>query len=252
MLLMSVFTCNKAGMASTRAILGELVGKFIFRQGQVASLSEPGPAFRRVCLEGPHLRGVSWTPGDKLQLFLPEHGMRTYTPISWDSARGSTELLIFLHGDSPGAAWGRSVQVGDALHFFGPRRSIDGNGLPEQVVLFGDETSLAVARALRSRFRAQHLTCVFEVSAPHDVQPLLDELELGTSVVVPRRAGDSHLPLVQQALLEQLGRFSAAQLVMTGRAAAIQALRSRLKAAPGNHRVAASKAYWALGKRGLD
>jgi NADPH-dependent ferric siderophore reductase len=239
-------------MASAKAILGELVGKFVFRQAQVASLSAPGPAFRRVRLEGPHLRGVSWTPGDKLQLFLPEHGMRTYTPISWDPARGSTELLVFLHGDSPGAAWGRTVQVGDALQFFGPRRSIDGKGLPEQVVLFGDETSLGLACALRSRFRAQHLACVFEVSARHEVQPVLDELELGTSVIVPRRADDSHLALVQEALLEQLERFSASQLVITGRAAAIQALRSRLKTGPRNPRVAASKAYWALGKRGLD
>jgi len=39
---------------------------------------------------------------------------------------------------------------------------------------------------------------------------------------------------------------------MTGRAAAIQTLRTRLKKASRAPRIAASKAYWALGKRGLD
>src|SRR5690349_1851361 len=148
-------------MASRKAILGALVGRLIFRTARIASLSEPAPRFRRLHLEGPDLRGVSWTPGDKLPLFLPEHGMRTYTPISWDPVRGSTELLVFLHGETPGALWGRGAQVDDEVQFFGPRRSIDATGLPEQVVLFGDETSLGVARALRTQLGANRLACVF-------------------------------------------------------------------------------------------
>ncbi len=238
-------------MTSAKAIVGTLVGRLIFRKAQISSLSEPGPSFRRVRLEGADLRDVSWNPGDKIQLFLPEHGMRTYTPISWDGARGSTELLVFLHGESPGAAWGRGAQIGDEVLFFGPRRSIDPRRLPAQLVLFGDETSLGLARALRSRLGAQKVACVFELS-DLNVQPVLEDLDLGDSITVRRAGDDAHLSAVQAQLLAQLERLSAAQLVMTGRAAAIQALRTRLKRAPRTPRIAASKAYWALGKRGLD
>ncbi|MFT3928400.1 MAG: siderophore-interacting protein [Myxococcales bacterium] len=237
-------------MASGKAFLGELFGKLFFRQAQIVALSEPGP-FRRMTLEGVQLRDVAWTPGDKVQVFLPAHGMRTYTPLSWDPKRGVTELLVFLHGDSPGALWGRKAQVGDAVQFFGPRRSIDADALPARVVLFGDETSFAVASALRTKLGADQLACVFEVTPEHAAQPVLSALQLEASVTVAKRSDDSHLGDVHGRLAELTARAAGAQLVMTGRAAAIQALRARMKR-DGGTRVAASKAYWALGKRGLD
>ncbi len=239
-------------MASAKATVGAFLGRFVFRQAQIVSLGEPATEFRRLSLQGSDLRDVSWTPGDKIQVFLPEHGMRTYTPLSWDSRSGSTELLVYLHGDGPGAAWGRAAQVGDALQFFGPRRSIDGRALPGRVVLFGDETSFAVASALRARLGPENLACVFELSSSRGSQALLSELDLAASVIVPRREDDSHLDAVHTSVSELLDRTSGAQLVLTGRARAIQLLRARLKRSPGGARVAAAKAYWARGKRGLD
>lgn len=239
-------------MASGKAIVGEFLGRFVFRRAQIVDLGEPAPEFRRLSLHGADLRDVSWTPGDKIQVFLPEHGMRTYTPLSWDARSGSTELLVYLHGDSPGAAWGRAAQVGDSVQFFGPRRSINGRALPARVVLFGDETSFAVASALKACLGPSHLACVFELSSAHASQTLLSALDLAASVTVARREDDSHLDAVHGSLLELLGQAAGAQVVMTGRAAAIQSLRARFKRSPVSARVAASKAYWAHGKRGLD
>lgn len=240
-------------MPSGKAILGEFFGRFLFRQALIVGLGEPVPEFRRVSLQGAALRDVAWTPGDKIQVFLPEHGMRTYTPLSWDPRSGATELLVYLHGDGPGAAWGRRAEVGDAVQFFGPRRSIDGSALPAQVVLFGDETSLAVASALRNRLGASNVSCVFELSAAAaGAQPLLAALGLDASVTVPRRDDEAHLEAVHGRLTEMLDQTAGAELVLTGRAVAIQALRTRLKRSSARPRVAASKAYWAAGKRGLD
>jgi NADPH-dependent ferric siderophore reductase len=256
-------------MASGKALLGEVFGRFLFREARVSRVTEPSADFRRLLLEGPALRDVSWTPGDKVQVFLSEHGMRTYTPLRWNAVSGVTELLVFLHGSTPGAAWGRSVQIGDRVRLFGPRRSIDGQALPEALVLFGDETSLGVASALAGaeaggpreastigpradpRGTMGKLRCVFEVSQRRTCEPLLADLGLTNSVLVERREDDSHLDAVLEHLLSAQQATPAAEVVMTGRAAAIQSLRARMKR-ESRARLAKSKPYWAVGKVGLD
>lgn len=62
--------------------------------------------FRLVTLSGDSLRGVRWTPGQKVQVSLGGWVYRTYTPLRWDAVHGSTQLLLFLHGEAPGAVWG--------------------------------------------------------------------------------------------------------------------------------------------------
>jgi hypothetical protein len=120
------------------------------------------------------------------------------------------------------------------------------------VVLFGDETSFAVAHALRNlRAGTSDVEQVFEVSSRGESEAVLREFGLAESNVVEREPGDGHLPAVAERMRAALERRPGAQLVMTGRAQAIQALRGRLKAA-GVGSVQKVKAYWSLGKTGLD
>ena len=236
-------------MASAKALLGSVLGRFLFHDSQVTRVREVSRAFRQVDCEGPALRGQGWTPGDKVQVYLPGLGMRTYTPLSWDEQRGATSFLVYLHGDSPGAKWGRDVKVGDAVQFFGPRRSLVLSEGAAPVVLFGDETSFAVAHAFRTAAK-RDVTPVFEVSNREDCQPALRELGF-EGRDVERQAGDAHLAQVHERLREALRAKPDATLVMTGRAQSIQALRSRLKG-DGERATPKVKAYWAVGKAGLD
>ncbi|RYZ45386.1 MAG: siderophore-interacting protein [Myxococcaceae bacterium] len=236
-------------MASAKAMLGSVLGRILFHDSQVTQVRELSRAFRQVDCEGQALRGQGWTPGDKVQVFLPGLGMRTYTPLSWDEARGATSLLVYLHGDSPGAKWGRDVRVGDAVQFFGPRRSLVLDAGRAPVVLFGDETSFAVAHAFRTGAK-RDVTPVFEVSSREDCAPALRELGF-EGQDVERQSGDAHLAQVHERLREALRAKPDATLVMTGRAQSIQALRSRLKA-DGARATPKVKAYWAVGKAGLD
>lgn len=80
--------------------------------------------FRLLTLQGEALRGVTWTPGQKVQVSLGGWTYRTYTPVSWDPTDGSFQLLIYHHGDAPGARWGQTAKVGDPCAVFGPRESI--------------------------------------------------------------------------------------------------------------------------------
>ncbi|MCY1075886.1 siderophore-interacting protein [Archangium lansingense] len=239
-------------MASGKAILGGMLGRFLFRDARVAQVRDVSPRFRWMELEGEALRGVSWSAGDKVQVFLPGVGMRTYTPLAWDAARGATQLLVYLHGNSPGAEWGRNVRVGDGCQFFGPRGSLALTSLQGPVVLFGDETSFAVAHTLRNlRTGAEGVEQVFEVSSRDDSETVLRELHLSESAVVERAPDEGHLPAVAERLSAALKRRPGAHLVMTGRAQAIQVLRARLRE-DGVGAPQKVKAYWSVGKRGLD
>ena len=236
-------------MTSAKAFIGNVLGQFFFHNVTVTRVREPAARFRWVELEGASLRGETCEAGDKVQVFLPDEGMRTYTPLAWDSQKGTVAFLVYLHGAGPGAEWGRQVKAGDPVRFFGPRRSLklgEGSG---PVVLFGDETSLGVAWSLRADGKREVLP-VFEVSQRAEVAPVLRELGLeGTDV--ERQPGEAHLPEVHERLRAALERTPGAQLVMTGRAQAIQTVKAHFKTA-GASPSGKNKAYWAPGKKGLD
>jgi NADPH-dependent ferric siderophore reductase len=117
------------------------------------------------------------------------------------------------------------------------------------VVLFGDETSFAVAHAFRTGAK-RDVTPIFEVTHREDCAPALRELGF-EGHDVERTAGDAHLSQVHERLREALRVTPGATLVMTGRAQSIQALRSRLRG-DGERATPKVKAYWAVGKSGLD
>ena len=236
-------------MASAKALLGSVLGRFLFLDSKVTQVRDVSRAFRQVDCEGPALRGQGWTPGDKVQVYLPGLGMRTYTPMSWDEQRGATAFLVYLHGDSPGAKWGRDVKAGDTVQFFGPRRSLVLDEGTAPVVLFGDETSFAVAHAFRTAAK-RDVTPLFEVSNRMDCRQALRELGF-EGQDVKREAGDAHLAVVHERLREALRAKPGATLVMTGRAQSIQALRAKLRS-DGERATPKVKAYWAVGKEGLD
>lgn len=224
--------------------------RLLMRPSTVVAVEALSPHFRLVDLAGDALKGVAWLPGQKLQIML--NGLRTartYTPMCWDDREGRTRLLAWSHGEGPGSQWTETVSQGDPCQFFGPRRSLDVSGLAGPLVLFGDETSFALAAALsQARDRALHL--LFEVSDVQECEPVLRALGLGHAIMVERIADDRHLSVLEDRLrhfaLDEVG------FVLTGRAPAIQRMRRALREIGIQSARIRTKAYWAPGKVGLD
>ena len=240
-------------MATVKQVLGDVFAKLLFREVMVRSVHDVSPRFRRLDLEGPALRQAPFGAGDKVQVMMPNGDLRTYTPFHFDATRGSLSFLVYVHGDdSPGAQWGRSVSAGQTARLFGPRGSLRLASDSGPAVVFGDETSFALARALREqRAGTERLRFVFEVNDAAESARALESLELSSDGLVQRLPGDTHLAAVESQLRQALTTLGDASLVLTGRAQSIQALRMRLRASgtAAHQRV---KAYWSVGKRGLD
>jgi ferric-chelate reductase (NADPH) len=197
--------------------------------------------FRTITLAGDGLRGASWVPGDKVRVRAGTGGfaLRTYTPVSWDPARGETTLLAYVHSPTggPGAAWCAGVAVGDACQFLGPQRSVRLDRLSASPVFVGDETSLGLLLATPAS-----TACVLEAAAPSGVRSAMGDRE--ASIV---RYGE--LP---DAAVAALRAHPDAPLLLTGRAQSIAAVRKAVKAAGLHDRETVAKAYWDEGRKGLD
>ncbi|MFY0541979.1 hypothetical protein [Nannocystis pusilla] len=95
-------------MASVKAMLGDAVAKLFFHEWTITAAHEVSPHFRRIELTGENLREAHGA-GDKVQVMIPGTGPRTYTPFAADRERGAVSLLVYLHGEEPGAQWGRAA-----------------------------------------------------------------------------------------------------------------------------------------------
>lgn len=233
-------------------LLERTLTRLIMKPAKVVEVITLSENFRLIGFQSDALKGCSWTPGDKVQVKLDGGFItRTYTPISWDPIEGKTQFLAYCHGGGPGSKWAEQLKPGDQRQFFGPRRSIGFDGLPKSVVLFGDETSFALALALEGMIdQSTERHYIFEVTNRDEVSTVLDKLGLPQSKLIMRQPGDTHLDQVLHALGSAMQPTTA--FVLSGKASTIQHLNRSLKAHGVEARRLRTKAYWAPGKVGLD
>jgi NADPH-dependent ferric siderophore reductase len=215
--------------------LGSWLGDRLMREGEVVAATTIG-AFVHVTVRSATVPEA----GDKIQVFFPDVGTRTYSPFACSGGR--FELALFLHDRGPTSAWALSLAPGRQLRFVGPSASTPFDSIVGPVALFGDETSIGVARSLDDA-RHGDARVVLEVGSRTAVEPVIAKLGLVAELV--ERNGE-HLAKTARDLAAA-GRT----LVLTGNAKSIQDLRGHLKSL-GAKQPQRVKSYWAEGKTGLD
>lgn len=232
--------------------LERTVTRLFMRPARVVGTSDLSERFRLIDFQGEALKDCSWSPGDKVQIKLDGGFItRTYTPISWNKAEGTTQFLAYCHGTGPGSAWAKHVAIGDERQLFGPRGSLSLESLGPSTILFGDETSFALALALEgSTAGSTQRRYVFEVNDHEEAASVLGQSGLQAPMLVNRSADGGHLGDISDALLSHVQ--SASTVILCGKASSIQYVSRVLKANGVETRRLRTKAYWAPGKVGLD
>lgn len=242
----------KASDVAKPGLFERAVTHWLMRPTVVSAVETLSPHFRFIDFAGEALKDAAWSPGQKIQIKL-DGGLitRTYTPIHWDRNRGATRILAYAHGTGPGSDWALSTSKGDERAVFGPRRSLDLEGLSPSVVVFGDETSFGLAAALsQSSANARRIHCVFEVSSSAESRPILESLGLGSVSVIERQPDEVHLAEVEEIVSRGVNESS--DFVLSGKASSIQRLHRALKQRGVPSKCIRTKVYWAPGKLGLD
>jgi len=231
--------------------LSQALIRLLMKRATVTANETLAQGFRLITLEGPALRNVVWTPGQKIQIAMGSAFLaRTYTPIAWNAATGRACILGYAHGTGPGSAWLREAVPGTRCDIFGPRASLDINHLDGPLAIFGDETSIGLAHAITQSDRAGPVVGGFEVGNVEACSTVTSQLALDGFALVAREADDAHLARMEARLAPLAASGSA--FVLSGKAGTIQRVRQTLKylAVPPSRIV--TKAYWAPGKTGLD
>ena len=232
-------------------LLGGWLGERVLTEGRVLHVASVGPSYRTISLEA-HARGtaVSFAAGDKVQVFLPGVGTRTYTPFASRGTR-TFDLLVYLHGTAPGTAWARELAPGDRVRFVGPQTSLPLATFVKPAALFGDETSLAVAGSLLQT-HGPTARVLIEASDAPAARDAGAQLGIPADAIVERMSDDALRAAIINRLATEGGNGGdGGTLVLTGSAQRIQQVRAVLRV-QGTKTKQKVKAYWSLGKRGLD
>ena len=240
-------------MSGLSSFLSSAVEKFLFRPTTVTESEVIGSHFRLIRMQGEAFKGVRWTPGQAVQIYLGNLTKRAYTPMDLDPEAGSARFLFYLHGGGPGSAWAATLETGDICQVMRPKDSLDFMAFKEPVLFFGDETSLAAGQALhrcvknvlRTRF-------LLEVTSPQDVEIVAAKLGLENIALFERQHDGSHLEKIVTRLVEDASVLGSPQWVFTGQARSIQSIRKRLREAGVEPSKSKVKAYWSPGKTGMD
>ena len=151
---MAKMTLSLRPPPKTPGRLSQALTRLLMRRASVVAVEPLADRFRLITLRGPALAGVSWAPGQKIQIAMGSVFVaRTYTPMEWDASEGLTRFLGYAHGDGPGSAWLQALEPGAECDIFGPRPSLAVAGLAGPLAVFGDETSMGLAHALAGQQR---------------------------------------------------------------------------------------------------
>lgn len=240
-------------MAPLSARLSDIAADVLFTSVRITEVAELTPMFLKATLRCDAFTRAKWTPGDKLQL-RPRRGslaMRTYTPINWNPDEGTTDVIAYRHGDGPAVRWFDNAVAGADAEIFGPSKSLDLSDTVAHTVFVGDETSIGLAYALQQLKPGAKF--LYEASDPAALPAVLTTLTIteNTDMLVK---SDDRRELLQRIVeaAENSGTGAPVDLVVTGDAATVNAVRRSLKARPDLTPRIKARAYWASGRTGLS
>ena len=231
---------------------------------QIDSVSHLGPRLRRISLTGPALEDLSWVPGQHVRVQVAAGPgavdwligtLRTYTV--WDHHDQTVELVVFDHGDGPGAEWSRTARPGEQVMFLKPHGSFTTSAAP-YYLFAGDETAQAAyGPMLRALPEDARVFARLEVDSPEE------RLAVGPEVTRDRRwdldwayrRGRSAASA--QTLVEAVRGMDLpaepGKAYLAGEARTIQLVRRHLVEERGwPRRNVITKPFWAPGRKGLD
>ncbi|HWA62696.1 MAG TPA: siderophore-interacting protein [Caulobacteraceae bacterium] len=213
------------------------------------------PRMRRVRLVGDDMDAFAWRPGQDLKLLIPQSGAeparRHYTIRGWDAAEQRLEIDVVLHGDGPGARWGRTARLGDEIEAQGPRGRTVLNMAADWHLFVGDETALPAIMAMAEALPAgASATAVIEVQDRGERQTPLTRARLDIEWFHRGGPPAARSPqLVERMALYRL-KPGLGQAYVIGETAMVRAVRQGLIARGQPRERICAEGYWRPGRVG--
>lgn len=225
-------------------------------RGEVSDVEPLGPRMRLIRITGTDLVGLTYKPGQQVRpIVAPSPAaldwlvgtLRTYSV--WDYDGSTLELVVFDHGEGPGATWGRTVKPGDYIRMLKPHGDFTLRDASYHLLIGEETASVAFGAMLRAVPSSQRAVAVVEVDEPQDALPLSGDVQWHYRYGASASDSKTLLEAVrQQTLPDEPGIAYVA-----GEARTIQVVRSYLVKERGwPRRSVLTKPFWTPGKKGMD
>jgi NADPH-dependent ferric siderophore reductase len=232
--------------------ISDLISDIVLTPVSVTEVEHLAKGFTRVRITGDAISRSHWTPGDKLQLRVRRGtvDLRTYTPLNWDAEQGTTDLIGFDHGKGQGAQWFQETTSGAGCDVFGPSRSIDLSDSTAAAIFVGDDTSVALAAALRS---VNPAACyLFETTDRRQLQAVLAALDFDAEdfeIIAKTKDRERLLKRAREAATQSNRQYD---VIVSGDAATVSTVRRAARHWQHPAPRIKARAYWATGRTGLS
>ncbi len=175
---------------------------------------------------------------------------RNYTAAYYDTQKGVLDMIIHIHGNGPGSQYIDTLNTGDTLRISIPRGQKQYDPRIKKQMIFGDETTLALASSFLPVLKKhQHdFQFYFELDEANKEAPLLLGFENYT--IFPKNGLFRDENQINDLPLFKTDGWQTANFILSGNVRSVQTFRRALK----NNNVPGkiyAKGYWLEGKTGL-
>ncbi|WP_286897049.1 MULTISPECIES: FAD-binding oxidoreductase [Sphingobacterium] len=213
---------------------------------ETVSLSK---SVKRICFKG-DLKNVQFTVGSFIDFRINDTEARRYTVSHADTEKSLFEFVVYLNGKGCGSRLMADLKVGDQIVMYKPRAlSRYYDKTTQRFVIFGDETSLALACSFLPVLKKNkhQFMFIFELEEENKDVPKLLGLEncliFSKNFLSNRQEWVGKLPVIDTP------DWQEAKFVLTGNAKSAQLFRKIIR--ENANGTVYLHGYWLAGKKGL-
>ena len=216
---------------------------------EVSSTELLSPAVKKICFTG-DFDSLAFPVGCYIDFRVSDTEVRRYTVSNADINNRVLDFIVHLHAEAPGSSFMNQLKAGDKIDLNKPRgerRYYD--EAAEKFVIFGDETSLALACSFLPVLKKNKHAFQFYFELDDQNKNLPAILGLENCTVFPKNGSFKNEAWISSLPAIQAPEWQDARFVLTGNVASAQAFRKVIKSKTKGKIVL--QGYWLEGKQGL-
>lgn len=187
--------------------------------------------------------------GSYMDFRVSDTEARRYTISDIDNGKGIIEFIAHLHGDAPGSRFMELLKTGDKIKVNPPRGRKYYDGSIEKYLIFGDETSLALACSFQPVLLQNRHPFLFYFELDDQNKNAPELLGLQNYTVFPKNGSFRKAAFINDLPVVRSADWQEAGFILTGNARSVQEFRKVLKSR--SFTKVNAHGYWLEGRKGL-
>lgn len=183
---------------------------------------------RKITFEG-DLSTMDFLPGYAVMVRVSDTEMRNYTVYSSDKKNGWFETIANIHGEAPGSNLMKTLKSGDEIRISCPRGNKYYDPNVKKQLVFGDETSLALAKSYFEVFKENKHDFQFYLELDEANMDIPEKLGLENVTIFPKNETFRNLESISKIPIFDNDDWADANYILSGNVTTMQNFKKSAK-----------------------